>query len=133
MGEKSYYIIISIIIIFFYFIQRIAIYGCYREYLRYRNIRQTKISTNKFYKLTGLYLLFIKQGQSIFLKIALILTNIQLLFIPLLLILLASEIVGVNFFIEKKVISKIIYIIFWEIVSIFIGIHYILKIRFRKK
>ncbi|GMO62576.1 MAG: hypothetical protein Ta2A_09300 [Treponemataceae bacterium] len=133
MGEKSYYLIISLCILFFYCIQRLAIHGCFREYLRYGDIKKIRSSKNTFYKLTGLYLLFIKQGQSVFLKIALILTNIQLLFIPVLLILLACGMLGINFFIEKKIISKIISIVFWEIESLLIAIHYFLKIRFKKK
>jgi amino acid transporter len=132
--QPVFYIIFMVIHIVFYFFLRSAIYGCYRAYLRDRVIKKIKDSKNKFKRITGLYLLTINKGkgQSIFLKIALVLTNIQTIFIPLLLIICLLNILGVDYIREGAKIVHISCIIMLAACWLII-IHYILKVRFKKQ
>ena len=131
--QPALYIIFIIIDVIFYFIFRNAIYGCYRQYLHYRKLKEIKNNTkNKFEKITGLYLLNVKKRQNIFIKISLILTNIQILFIPLLLIAYLINILGVyNIIRESDVIVDMLCLNILTI-CLLISINYILKIRFKK-
>jgi hypothetical protein len=132
--EKSvFYIFFIIIDVIFYFIFRSIIYGYYREYLHYKKLKEIKNnSKNKFKKITGLYLLDVKKGKNIFLKILLVLVNIQIIFIPLLLIVYLISILGVYNIIREG--TVIVDVLCKNILTIclLISIHYILKIRFKK-
>jgi len=129
MGQDIFFLFI---IVLFYFIYRIAIYGNYRLYLHYRIIKKQKFKYNKFYRLTGIYLLFINKGQSKILKISIILTNIELLFIPINLVMIIYKTLKNNYIKEIESITRIMagFILF---IGVLISIHYLLYIRFNKK
>jgi hypothetical protein len=126
-----YFAIFIVIVVFFYFIQRWAIYGCYREFLCYRELKEIKDKKNIFNKLTGLYLLSVNKGQSVFLKAAIVLINVQIMFVPLLLIIFLLNINGDVLINEYDITVKILWIII-RIGWCLIIIHYIIKIRFKK-
>jgi hypothetical protein len=125
------FFIFIVIVVFYYFIQRWAIYSFYREFLRYRELKEIKDKKNKFNKLTGLYLLSVNKGQSIFLKAAIVLINVQIMFVPLLLIIFLLNINGDVLIKEYDITVKILRIII-RIGWCLIIIHYIIKIRFKK-
>jgi hypothetical protein len=131
LGNISQYFIFIILLIFFYFIHRITIFQFYREFLRYKFIKENKIYRNKFLKITGLYLFYVKKGQSIFLKLSLLLTNIQILFIPII-ILLIINIIFREVYIKGSKFFLLIIVGYFQIIWLLLLLHYIFFIRFRK-
>jgi hypothetical protein len=130
--DAIFYIIFLILVIVLYFIYRASIYGCYREYLRYRELKKIKLTKNKFYRITGLYLLFINKNKSLILKLALILTNVQLIFIPMILVMIIYK-PWENIFLQETIIFTKIMVQLLISVGILITIHYMVYTRFKKK
>jgi hypothetical protein len=117
--------------VIFYFVYRYIIFGCYREFHHYRELKKIKDNKNKFHRLTGLYLLSVNKGQSIFIRTALILTIFQILFVLLFLVIYLLNIFGIVFIRENEIIRKA-YLFLLSIHLCLILIHYLIKIRFKK-
>jgi hypothetical protein len=122
--------ILLLVVLFSYFLNILAMYEYYRHFLRYRILHNEKKLSNKVFKITGLYLLKIRRGSNFVSKILLVLINMEIIFIPIIIIFEILKIYN-KWLDMRQLVHNIIsrYINFlWVIMSLL----YIVKIRFSK-
>jgi hypothetical protein len=105
-------------------------YSYYRNFLRYKILNDVKESSNQLFKFTGLYLLRIKKGSNFVSKILLVLINMEIIFIPVIIIFEILKIY--NLWLDMRqlihnIISKYIYFLL-----IIMALLFIVEIRFSK-
>ena len=129
--NPALYIIFLILVIIFYFVHRLALYDHYRKFNSYQSIEEIKMRKNRFFKITGFYLLCINRGQNVVVKLALVLTNIQILFLPVLFVLLIKRIYQTDYIQESKMILDII-ARYFQFIWLLLLINFIFKRRSEK-